>query len=307
MKKAIALLITLSLITIISVIVSKIITIMDNSLKEINKREALIQFDTLFNDIKKILDRSVTDINDSTSLELLFLLPYSFNDIESGININIEMESDSSKINPNLLMDVNRSKINDENHGEQINKDIYSLFDRILLNYNIQNRELFLSMLLDTIDEDKEERYPNSEIANFNHFFQNGEIINMRHFKQIIKRYRDLTLDKNIDNIPWDMLIGFRSKIIDFNYITPELLSFLLPSLDKESLYKITLNKLVTYDNFDELELPNDLNEQLKRYNIKFFSPEIWCIIDFQFNEYSKNISFQYNLKEKKVSYIEEF
>jgi len=304
LKKAIALLITLSLITLISVIVSKIITIMDNSLKEISNRSSLIQVDILFNDIKKILDKNFVDINDSTTLDMLFLMPYSFSDAKTGISVNIEIESDSNRVNPNLIMDINRSK---KGSIETINRDIYDLFDRILINYNVQDRELFLNMLLDTIDMDNRERYPNSEIVNYDHFFQNGEIINIRHFKQIVKRYRDLTLDKNIDKVPWDILIGFRSKIIDFNYISPELLSFLLPSLDKEKLYKLTLNRVLPYDSFKDLELPDELNEQLKRYNIKFFSPEIWCIIDFQINGYHKNISFQYNLKEKRVSYIEEF
>jgi hypothetical protein len=314
LKKAVALLITLALIAIASSIVSMIVSVMDDSLKEVSKKSNLIQSNILFRDVKRILEKNMGDINDSMSLELMFLFPLSFSDATSGISIDIELQSDSMKLNPNLIVMENNESNTTSNRADEtlfdtlrVDENIYNFIDEILDRYRIADRNLLIAMMLDTIDEDTNERLPNSEIANTERSFKNGAIESYEHFEKILQHYRNLTLDKNVDTVPWEKLFGFRSRVIDFNYIEPELLGLMLPRLPQDQLYNVTTSRIETYDSLEELPFDFDQKEKLKRYNVAFFSPEVWCNLTFTFDKYSKTLSFQYNLNKKRVSYIENF
>lgn len=295
MKKSIVLLITLALIVAIASLIYIGLDRVDSSAKIVEKKHAFLQTTSMINDIKKILEQKKGDINSTDGLDLLFSMPIDLK--AESMAVHVEFSSAATGINPNNFIKIVR-------HKPHLNPDYILLFDRILQDANVQSKELFLAMIEDTLDKDLEERFPGSEIALYDKRFAQGSIENFEKFQKIVKHYIALTQDGNINKIPWRKILGFYSKKIDFNYIDSLLLHYMLPSLSKEALQKLTIDKEEIFADMKELHLPKEEKEELKKYNIAFYVPTIR--IDLQIEQGAgRNLShFVYDLERKKVEDI---
>jgi hypothetical protein len=136
-------------------------------------------------------------------------------------------------------------------------------------------------------------------------FFRQGHIYNLRHFDKIVSAYKKQTLDFNVDTVPWKELIGFNSDDIDFNQIEPEVLRYLVPEIDSESIRNYTSDKVDEYGSFDELPFEEETKKRLEEMNVCFYSPNVSAIMNIKEGDHKSQIIFTYNLKNKKVSSIE--
>ena len=295
MRTSIVLLITLALIVAISSLIAIALNIIDKAAKETQKKHFLIQTGVFVNNIAQILARKSGEINSTDGLDLLIALPMELKTEE--INIAIEFTSAAYGLNPNNFITIKNKK-------RSINPDYVLLFDRILQSKNVQNKELFIAMIEDTLDKDLEERIPGSEIALYDKRFAQGVIENYKKFSMIIDHYVRLSEDPNIYKIPWKKIISFYSKTVDFNYITPELLSYLLPYLDKEAIMNLTTNKKQVFHNWKELPLASEYKKILKKYHITFYAPVIKGVLKVEQAGEKSFAKFIYNIKEKKVKDI---
>jgi len=295
LRKSIVLLITLALIVAISSLIAIGLNIVDNTAKETQKKHSLIQTSIFVDNITEILAKKSGDINSTDGLNLLISLPIELNTKE--IKASIKFNSAAKGLNPNNFLTK-------ENNKTTINPDYVLLFDRILQSKNVQNKELFIATIEDTLDNDLEERIPGSEIALYNKRFAQGMIENYKKFAMIVDHYVRLSEDPNIYKIAWKKILGFYSKTIDFNYIEPELLSYILPYVDGETIVNLTTKKKQIFYDWKELPLASEYKKILKKYHISFYAPIIEGNFTIEQAGEQSFARFIYDIKEKKVKDI---
>ena len=286
LRGSIVLLITLALIAAISSMIAIGMGFLDRSEGEIEKKHAFIQTIAFTQDTVSILNKKAKEINSSDALDLLVMTPIELKTDE--MELAITFDSAAKGINPNNLIKIVNKK-------KRINADYVLLFDRILQNANVQNKELFLAMLEDSLDDDLNERLPGSEIALYDRRFAQGRIESLQKFMMIVDHYVKTTEDSAIYAIPWKRILSFYAKDIDFNYIDPYLLRQMLPFLDEEQMRKFHAGG---FEKFEDLHLPREDIDELKRYNVTFFVPVIEVNMTAKGQGRS---SFIYNIEKRKV------
>ncbi len=306
-RNAIALLVTISFVTVIMTLIGVSTGLVESSFKRVSAKHSLVQNNILFADIADILKEASSDVNDSMGLDIFLSIPVFFENKKNDISIDVTFESDASTVNINNLLkkDVNKSKEKYTNQPVPLDALYEDYFERILTVYNLSDKILFLSMVADTLDIDLEERMPGSEIALENPFFRQGRIYDLRHFNKIISAYKRQTLDFNVDSIPWKELIGFNADSIDFNRIEPVVLQHLVPEIDPESAPNYTSEKVDLYESMDELPFEEETKKRLEEMGLRFYSPYVSAVMNIKEGDHKSRITFAYNLKNKKVSSIE--
>jgi len=297
LKKSIVLLITLALIVAISSFIYVGFELLDQSSKNTQKKRALIQNTLFFTQLVEILKQKGSDINSSQGMETLILLPIELKSKE--VKIYVEFDSAAKGINPNnFLKKMEKKSVIDPNY--------VLLFDRILQTYNVQNKDLFIAMIEDTLDKDLDERLPGSELALYNKRFAQGSIENKKKFQLLIDSYIQMTEDGNIKKVPWDELLSFYAKQVDINYISPKLLRFILPYLDEEAIRKLTSERDRVYEKIDDMRLAKEDLDELKKYDVSSFVPVVFGELEMKLSDRTAFVRFVYDIKQKKVLDIEE-
>jgi len=307
-RNAIALLVTISFVTVIVALIGISTGMVNDSFKRVSNKLFLVQSNVLFSDVVSILKDATADVNDSMGLDIFLSVPLFFENKQNDMTMNITFESAASTLNINHLLkkDDNQTK-EKKNRFEPValQRNYEEYFERILSIYNLSDKILFLSMIADTLDKDLQERSFGSEIALEDPFFTQGHIYDMSHFRQIIRAYKKQTLDFNIDTIPWDTLVGFHADFIDFNQISPQTLQHLAPDIDPESLGAYTTDKVDIYDNMEGLPFDSETKKRLQDMNVVFYDPLVAGEMNIYNGENRMQIAFLYDLSSKKVSNIE--
>ena len=292
MKKSIVLLITLALIIALSTFIAIGLFRSDQASQTVQKKNSIIQISTLLHNITDILSQKSGEINSTEGLEMLILLPIELQ--TKSLSLHISFDSAAKGINPNNILFQEHNK-------SRLNPDYILLFDRILQSVQIQNKELFLALLEDTLDKDLEERIPGSEIALYNKRFVQGKIENFQKFQMLIDQYVKLTEDNAIYQIPWKEILSFYHKKIDFNYISPKLLRYMVPYMDEETIQNITLKKKMSFSAWKDIRIAQEYKKELQKFQIAFYVPVIRAKVTFKENTKKYNATFIYDIKQKKV------
>ena len=226
--------------------------------------------------------------------------------LESFILQNFPLKSQDSSftVNVTVASKSNRVNINNLYSNKKSNLIIIAFLKNLLIKHKLVNPELFISLLLDTMDEDLLERANESEIAMYDMDFKNGKIENSRHFVKLINKYISLTDDKNINNIAWEKLLVFGKdahlKSIDCDYMSKELVVALGLLFDKE--------QVISCQN-----LHREINSEiLKKYKIgKYQNKDDYLAevtVSFAVDKrYQNMIRFDYGLKSGRVEYVEKY
>ena len=291
-RPAIALIITLFFIMAMTLLVGISSGLSDSALKRVEKERFLIQANRISHDVVTILNQITKDLNSSDDLDMLIDLPVLLDDEVSGMHVEITFESASSRLNINSLVDENGT----------IQKEYYNLLENVLINNQVLDPSLFLSLVADTIDSDIEERIVDSEIATLDPFYSNGEIIDMKHFNKIIQKYIEMRDDLAINQIPWSKLISTVGKDIDINHVTPELFAEIFPNFAPDEVLEYTLGRKDTYNKMEDLEVDDITKEYLLKLGVSFYEPLVKCNVLLKVNEQTGIISFYYDLSGKNAS-----
>jgi len=279
MRKGIVLLITMGFITVLTGIIAYIFSITGGIFKEVVKVDGKNQKTILLKDIKVILDRYAKDVKQSDDLSNFLLGMPPFYDKKSQLSLHVELEYLSNKVNINSLLVKNK-----------IDKNIEEFLKNIGETYNILDISFFIALLEDTIDEDDISRQSLSEISREDLKFSNSHIVNMSHFKKIIKYYVTTTRDTNLLSVPWDKLIYFgalNTSVVDCDKMSKELIN----------IFKLDV------ENFSGcVDLEDEESKKIaQKFNLKKFSKEdnfyVLAKALYQVGDFQDDISFVYDLK----------
>jgi hypothetical protein len=288
-RSGIVLLTTVGLIMILSLLILKSVDISQQYFERANEKGLFIQLNKSFLDALSILQKSSKDIKDAESLSVIIGLPIALSTDNGDISVMMDITSAGGAININNLIANNST-----------NEPLYNLLQALLYEYGVTNSNFFLSILLDAIDADKNERAYASEAALKDYRFNDGGINSKESFRYLLDYFTANGGDAKIYNIPWEEIIGFIGDDIDFNYIKEPLFAL----IKKEyNLHSLEQDGIVS--SYDELRLPSSDKEKLKALNIGFFSPRILCSVNFFYMKQTKSFNFLYDMESKKVGYIE--
>jgi len=266
--------------------------------RRVEEKHLLLQRDLLLANVIQILQRKRKELNSSQGLEMLVELPLELE--AEGIAVELTFDSAAKGINPNNFV------MKDDRNRTIINPDFVLLFDRILQTYDVENKELFIAMIEDTLDPDLNERIPGSELALSNRRFAQGAIEGRAKFHMLIQRYIELTQDPKILAVPWDKILSFHAPKIDLNHIEPTLLRLILPYLGEETIQQITTGKAKLYGSLKELPLAKEDRAELKKYGVVPFVPILQGDLVVREGKRRGEVKFIYDLAEQRVLEIEE-
>lgn len=284
MKSGVALLITIVMLAIFSVLILKSFSINSQFINQNNEIRLLAQSNRLLEDSKNIVKNTLKDINSTEAYVFLFSEPFvlsnenftltfTFSPVETGLNIN------------KLLQNSKRSE------------DFILVFENILSHYHIQNIQFFVDLVLDTIDEDEVERSYGSEIILKDTFFTNSKIYSQKHLDKIIDYYAQMKDDKNIYKIDWSKYIRFNEDAIDVNFASLDLLRILLSNPFINDSFKKTY-----YENYNDLKIDEDKQALLNNLNLTFLTSRV--LVKVVFDDLIKKVDFKF-IYDKKANTIE--
>ncbi len=184
----------------------------------------------------------------------------------------------------------------------------YTEFVNFLYTKRLRDPELFIDILLDTVDNDKEEKNSGSgsEIVLLNPRFANGAIYNQKHFDTIIEYYATVSNDQDIYNIAFENYFSFRGGSLDINYLSKELLNLLFHDANSFSLSQI-VDHNERYEELDELPFDEyylkKINSGRMGHSIGVESALIKVDASFEYTEqFRSSIEFFYDVKNKVLS-----
>jgi hypothetical protein len=306
-KKGIALLITISLVAVIASLIGISAGILDHSFKRISNKKFLIQSNSFISGLTDVLKDASSDVNDSDSLDIFLSFPFVFEQKSRDLSVDIYFTSEATGLNPNDMLEENnatrgRDKVKE---NENIKPSFEASFDHILTVYNVSDKILLLSMIADSVDSDLKERTTGSELALENSFFSQGRIYSIEHFNQIIDAYKHLTLDYSVDAIPWETLLSFNNKDIDFNHIESDALKAMFPELDEATLTSLTSDRVEVYKDFSLLNIDSQRKKELEKLGLTFYSPQVKAWMNIRNGDNHLGVTFLYDLKNKKATNFE--
>lgn len=286
-KPAIALLLTLVFIILITVSLGMSLKYMRESTQTLKDENFIFQVRSIVDDFENILKTSpqLNQITDSDSLSL-FLADSSLLPLESqGVKVLIEMKSARAKINPNLF-----------NTPQKIN-----LLKTFLVSKMI-NPE-YANMLSDSINGIKEDGVYNSDIFVEHPYLFRDYIASEKQLDRLNEIYKNKYHEESLDTIDMSELFYTsrdRNSTIDLNFATP-LAWELMIGCDKERA--ITLNAgSGTYQSLEDLSLTAREKVALSHFNTTYFSPILDVSITIENNKERAFVRFEYNIQTKKGS-----
>lgn len=290
---------TLILITVMMGIVALVLTqsshVSDSGKRSFSQAASL----AIIDDLDQLLPSLLSSLTGAEELDLSMRLPIVLESKKGDFGLKMILSSPYSKLNINHLSDSNGT-LNEKYHTAWM-----GIFDR----YPIADKEMFLMILLDTLDNDLAERSADTEIKWRENDFNNGAITSMEQFDRIVQRYLTLTKDKMILSVPWENYIGFEGDKIDFNAVNPETLSLLLPGVSAEKIRQMTQYRTKTFVSKEEAIASEPLLagvfDNFFFIYKKEFKYDLLCDLQLSENGNTEHITFQYGLLEKKIKRAE--
>jgi len=295
---------TLAFVTAIAALIAVGAGLLERGYHQTETKAFLVQSNTLLPSIYTILKQNTGDINDSDALDILLSIPLFFENKQNGMMMDITFASDAGKVNINHLLKSNSGVTADPYTALPLDPAVEGYLERILTVYNVSDTILLISMVADSIDMDTNERFPGSELSLKNPDFTQGRLYDMQHFNEVIEGYKALTQDYNVDEVPWEHLIGFRNTAIDFNHIEPDTLHFIDPSIDPATLAEMTTKRVATYASLDALPFTPETKQLLEDLGVAFYAPDVVGTMNVLSKTHQTSYTFTYNLADQKVSEI---
>jgi hypothetical protein len=287
-RKAIALLITISFIMLISIIVAASLENSKKFLDESNNITNLAQTNKLISDANKIISNFSDKIEDASMLDMIYTsFPIMYDDF--GATISIEPIENKIELNSAF---------------SQAYKDRFeTVFENIFAQYDVGNSNLFFDLIYDTIDSDLDNRSGfDTEIILKDPSFQNGQISSQKSFKRILDEFAALTNDNKIFEIPWSEIVYIDSNPSKTFYIYRNgMHSSLLEAMELIEYEDIFLTQ-------DELNQYEEINK-IKLYNLLVFKKgedfRVLVKLEYSIKDDFGSTSFIYNFKSKSIQSIE--
>ena len=272
MRPAIALLITLLFVMLISLSIGLGLSSMQRASATLNKESTLYQESMLLQDILTILPqlpqlRALAENNSSAEL-FAFLEEGAVFPLELGDKkMVLRFESAHAHFNINTL-----------------NKESELLLRRYFTNNNVDNS--YVDALKSAIDPKKQDF-----------------ILSWDQLHRITQEYSKSYDTQALEEIPLKHLFSLREpyanqESIDLNYATAELWELLLNTTKERA--EILAQNRGTYTSLSDLKLSAQEKHTLEKFETTFFAPELLVFVELFNKESYFCISFRYNIASKK-------
>lgn len=298
-KRAIVLMMTLVLITVMMGIIAVILT-QSERLSRIGNN-AFFQSVTLriVNDLEQQLPSLLSVATGPEQLDLMLRLPLQLETKKKDFILKAQLSSIYGRLNINRII----------SSDGKINEAYVALLMRIFAVHPIADPDMLIKLIFDTIDLDTVERGVDTEIALMQPDFKNGTIVDSSQFNSILERYVRLTRDTAVLSIPWEDYIGYDGEKMDFNALNSETLSLILPHVSPEKIRELTLFRTKAYTTKEEvIAVEPALATLFDTYFFIYKSGDpydVSCDVRISENTHNEHIKFHYNLLDKKIRQVE--
>ncbi len=285
MRKAIALLMSILAIIALTELLYMALSLVKKPFTYAKEEKDELQHIMLLKDISSLLPNFLKDINSSEDLSILYNTPLSLN-ADNNITVDIHLSPAAFGFDVNSLSPVSSLA----KKRVELLRDILSSNDISLV-----DPDFFIAILQDSIDKDKIERMPGSEIVLYDHNFQNGRI-NKTSLLKIVDYYASQRGDPNVYKLLKTGILSTNVIEMDLNYVKKEIKDVIIPRCLPDKDYISNSSKVI--NNFKELDLTAKEKSCLNELDVSFFVPIVECqaILNAQ-----KVGSIIYNIKDKKV------
>jgi len=288
-KRAIALLITVMFVMLITVAIGF-------GLKQINKSAAMLsnenfmyQSSIIVEDILNILQNSqdvarVADANSSTELFVL-LSQASFIPFEiADMSVVLKLSSARAKFNPSTL---------DTKTTEAL---------REYMNIKMVNTQ-YVDILLDAMSGIKADASYNSRIFDEMPYLFRDHIASQEHLEQLNIFYAQEFNDNALQNVDFEKLFYYSNDAnasIDLNFATAQTWELMLGTTLQRA--EFLAQNAGAYETLESLGLQEDEQERLARFKTSFFEPVLFVELEMHQADKEAYVSFEYDIKKKKGS-----
>jgi len=312
-RKAVALFVTLGILSLISLMIMNAFSFMTKNFKHVENIEKINQTKVVISDFQDVLSVITKEIKDADILYQFIGAYPPISDEDGLFSLSFEMKSLSKAININLIIEDKNSSTPDI--VPQIKEIYLPIFEFIFNTYQIRDGELLLNYIADTLDTDSVERDLNTELLLNDTSFLNGLIVNWEQFKQILIEYQNQTDDREVMKVPWQDFFYFSydkdESMIDCNFMSINLANALeldiYVSGESQEVYSeaVIESPSISCDMIESSEN----SEKMKIYNIKEFNSSdkyiIGGVVEYSTNAVNDSFKFIYNLKNKRIVDIE--
>lgn len=288
-KNAIALLITVFFIMLITVSLGVGLKQMKEGNKSMGNEQFIFQSRVIIEDVLKMLQTS-KDLEKMTSAAKMrnFLLHFEYIWFENnGLEVSIKLSSARSKINPNTLND----------------KVQLDSFKEFLLKKGINTE--YADFLLDAMSGMKEDETYITDIFNQNPTLFREYISSQKHLKAIGDLYVNYFHDSNFKNFRAEEVF-YPSKdsnsSIDLNFASASTYEIILGCDEIRAQELSESEKLI--DSLLDLQLSDEEKLNIKKFKTSFFQAILDVNIELKYKGKRSKIRFEYNVKSKKGSHF---
>ena len=286
-RRAIALLITVFFIMLITLSVGAGLKYINNASKSMQSEQFILQSAMILDDVLVLLKSSEELSKIASSDELaIFLAESSFIPFESnGVSVVIEISSARDRINPNTL----------------ITKPRLDAFKNYLI-LKMVNTE-YADMLSDVIGGIKEDMSYNTDIFNQKPYLFRDYMASSKHLEELndsyLKRYHESSL-QNIDTDKLFYISTDKNSSLDLNLAAPSAWELMLGC--DEGRAEVLSSGGGTYTALDDLGLSEPEKIALNEFKTSFFEPYVYVKIEITQKDSTANIAFEYDIQSKKGS-----
>ena len=294
-RKAIALMITLFFVMLISIAVGYGLKITNKAKISSQKEKFLIQTNIIVDDVLMLFNnsRDISEIaQDGSGLTLnMFLSSSSFIPLKSaGYDVIIKIKSARDRFNINNLKD---------NNGN-IKTEKFKRFKNFLISREIQ--DVLGYMILDSISKNKKDLQYVTDIFYQNPNLYRKYIASRQHFDKILRYYATSYNDNVFSKLNFDKLLIFKKTDtrIDLNYANETVWELLLGCTKERAVELASMGG--SYQSLKDLNLSEDEKKNLEKFNTSFFEPILAVSLEISKDSFKAKIEFEYDLKTKRAT-----
>ena len=222
-KRGFALLITLSVLTVLMALTGVLLSYFDEVRKDAIVSKALIQGNLYYIDIQKIIKGFKKK---KILFTTLYQMPIPLVSPDGRFNLLLICHPRANGINVNWLGKEDDPKMTVQYAAAR------KVFESISQTYDLEDPGRLEELLLDEMSSEKS-FIPRSN----NRLLQKNGIISFKQFEHILQQYQFETDDQKVSQVPWEkyFVFGNTDKLIDGDYLSAELIALLF-DIDLETV-----------------------------------------------------------------------
>ena len=286
-RKAIALLITVFFIMLITLSVGVGLKYINEGKRSVDSEQFIFQSAMILEDVLQVLKTSkeLEEVDSASALNTFLLtsevIPFESN----GVQILIKISSARSKINPSVLKDAEAMKA----------------FQNYLMKKNIN--PVYANYLLDAMSGYKEDQTYTTDIFNINPTLYRDYISSQEHLEAINELYVSSYHDASVKYLDTQKIFNTSkdaNHTLDLNFASASTFEIIL-GCDEMRAQELSLDERVV-ESVEDLNLLDAEKLNLSRFKTSFFEAFIDVDVQVIQKDTTSKIRFEYNIKSKKGS-----